>query len=126
MPPDVGDMARTVLIVEDEAALAGLLSDVLQSAGYDVVVTTAGQAERRSLEIKPAAIVMDYLMPGLNGAEVVKAIRGAMPQAAPPVILVTGLANARELAAEAGASAYLRKPFDVDALVQLVDSLALT
>jgi len=111
---------------EAEAALAGLLSDVLKSAGYQVVVTTAGQAERRSLEISPSAIVMDYLMPGLNGTEVVHKIRAAMPGATPPVILVTGLANARDLAAEAGADAYLRKPFDVDALVQLVDSLAVS
>lgn len=117
-------MAQTVLIVEDEAALAGLLSDVLKSAGYQVVVTTAGQAERRSVQVDPAAIVIDYLMPGMNGAEVVRKIRDAMPGSAPPVILVTGLANARDLAAEAGADAYLRKPFDVDALVQLVKSLA--
>ncbi|MGI8826968.1 MAG: response regulator [Chloroflexota bacterium] len=117
-------MGRTVLIVEDEAALAGLLCDVLQSAGYDVVITTAGQAEKRSLLLEPAAIVMDYLMPGMNGVEVISKIRAAMRESAPPIILVTGLENARDLAEQAGADAYLRKPFDVEALVQIVDSLA--
>jgi CheY-like chemotaxis protein len=67
---------------------------------------------------------MDYLMPGLNGDQVVQQIRNAMQAKAPPVVLVTGLSNARELAAKAGADAYLRKPFDVDAFVRLIDRLS--
>jgi DNA-binding response OmpR family regulator len=110
--------------VEDEAHLAGLLSDVLREAGYDVVLTTASRAADRVLESPPSAIVMDYLMPGLNGAQVVDRIRQVVPASPPPVILVTGLSNARDLAAKVGADAYLRKPFDVDKLVNLVNSLA--
>ena len=117
-------MSRTVLIVEDEAHLAGLLSDVLRAAGYDVVLTTASRAADRVLESPPSAIVMDYLMPGLNGAQVVDRIRQVVPNSPPPVILVTGLSNARELAVKVGADAYLRKPFDVDELVNLVNNLA--
>ena len=117
-------MSGTILIVEDEAHLAGLLSDVLQAAGYDVVLTTASRAADRVLESPPSAIVMDYLMPGLNGAQVVDRIRQVVPKSPPPVILVTGLSNARELAAKVGADAYLRKPFDVDKFVNLVNSLA--
>jgi DNA-binding response OmpR family regulator len=117
-------VSGTVLIVEDEAHLAGLLSDVLQAAGYDVVLTTASRAADRVLESPPSAIVMDYLMPGLNGAQVVDRIRQVVPNSPPPVILVTGLSNARELAAKVGADAYLRKPFDVDELVNLVNNLA--
>jgi DNA-binding response OmpR family regulator len=115
---------ETVLIVEDEAYLAGLLSDVLQAAGYDVVLTTASRAAERAVDTLPSAIVMDYLMPGLNGQQVVERIRGVMPDNSPPVILVTGLSNARELSRTVGADAYLRKPFDVDALVNLVDQFA--
>jgi CheY-like chemotaxis protein len=117
-------VSRTVLIVEDEADLAGLLSDILQSVGYEVALTTGSRAASRSAELSPSAIVMDYLMPGLNGAEVVEQIRDAMPSALPPVVLVTGLSNAEQLAGEIGADAYLRKPFDVSAFVQVVDRLA--
>jgi CheY-like chemotaxis protein len=119
-------MRKTVLIVEDEADLAGLLSDVLRAAGYDVVLTTARRAAARSVEVQPSAIVMDYLMPGLNGAEVVEQIRRAMPTNPPPIILVTGLANAKELAEQTGVDGYLRKPFDVDTFVQMVNRLAAT
>lgn len=116
-------MPGTVLIVEDEPALAGLLSDVLQASGYEVILTTAGRAVSRAVESEPVAIVIDYVMPGLNGAQVVEQIREKTPSR-PPVILVTGMSNARELAAETGADAYLRKPFDVDAFVGLVNRLA--
>ena len=112
-----------MLIVEDEAYLAGLLSDVLREAGYEVVLTTGSRAVDRVLQQPPAVIVMDYLLPGLNGGEVVQMVRSAVSGKSPPVILVTGLSNARELARDVGADAYLRKPFDVDKLVNLVDDL---
>jgi CheY-like chemotaxis protein len=100
------------------------LSDVLRAAGYDVILSTASRAAVAAAEEDPVAIVMDYVMPGLNGGQVVEQIRHAIPSATPPVILVTGLPNAKELASAAGVDAYLRKPFDVDAFVQLVDRLA--
>jgi CheY-like chemotaxis protein len=60
-------------------------------------------------------------MPGLNGAEVINQIRADAHATAPPVVLVTGLPNARELAEQVGAAGYLRKPFDVDAFIGLID-----
>jgi DNA-binding response OmpR family regulator len=119
-------VSGTVLIVEDEPNVAGLLSDILRAAGYDVVLTTATRAANRAVEVAPQAVVIDYLMPGLNGGQVVDQIRSAMAPNPPPVILVTGLSNAKELAEKAGADAYLRKPFDVDAFVRLVRNLAAT
>jgi CheY-like chemotaxis protein len=113
-------MPVTVLIVEDEADLGALLTDVLRSAGFDVVLTTSGRAEERARDSAPAAIVTDYMMPGMNGAEVIDKIRRAMSHAAPPVVLVTGMDNARELATKVGAAAFLRKPFDMDAFVEVV------
>jgi DNA-binding response OmpR family regulator len=116
-------MPPMILIVEDEAYLAQLLSDVLRSAGYGVVLSTGGQAVALAVERPPAAIVLDYVMPGLHGGKIANQIRDAIVDATPPIILVTGLQNARELAREVGAEAYLRKPFDVAKLVQVVDSL---
>jgi CheY-like chemotaxis protein len=113
-------VTATVVIVEDESELGALLRDVLESFGYRAVLTTGGRAADRIQEIAPAAIVTNYVMPGRNGAEVVREIRDRMPGSAPPIILVTGMANARELAEEVGAQAYLRKPFDMDEFVSVV------
>lgn len=116
-------MPETVLIVEDEAHVAGLLSDVLEAAGYRVVLTTGGRAVERASEVMPAAIVLDYVMPGLNGAQVVDQIRSSMEAEAPPMVLVTGLSNVRELAEQGHFDAFLRKPFDVDAFVKIINDV---
>lgn len=113
-------MTATVLIVEDEADLGALLTDVLRTAGFNVILTTSGRAAERVRDSEPAAIVTDFMMPGMNGAEVVENIRRVLRDAAPPVVLVTGMDNPEELAATVGASAYLRKPFDMDDFVHTV------
>jgi DNA-binding response OmpR family regulator len=110
----------TVLIVEDEADLGALLADVLRGAGFDVVLTTSGRAEERVRNSTPAAIVTDFMMPGMNGAQVIERIRKALSDATPPVVLVTGMDNPEELAARMGAAAFLRKPFDMDDFVDTV------
>lgn len=116
-------MPVTVLIVEDEPDLGALLSDVLQSAGFHVILTTSGRAEERVRAAIPAAIVTDYMMPGMNGAEVIERIRTILVDETPPVVLVTGLGNAEELASQVGAAAYLRKPFDMDEFVGVVQGI---
>jgi DNA-binding response OmpR family regulator len=116
-------MAATVLIVEDEADLASLLSDVLKEAGYDVELTTGTSAVQRAAEVKPALILMDYVMPGINGATVVAQMRETMKVKLPPLVLVSGRPEVQRLADEVGADAFLYKPFDVDELLTLVARL---
>lgn len=115
-------MPHTVLIVEDEADLGSLLGDVLESAGFDVILTTSGRAEERVRDLVPAAIVTDYMMPGMNGAEVIQNIRDRLQDMMPPVVLVTGMENPEKLAVSVGAAAFLRKPFGVDEFVDAVQT----
>jgi DNA-binding response OmpR family regulator len=116
-------VSRTVLIVEDEANLAELLTDMLHSHGYEVVLTTASRAATLVDELAPHAVVLDYLMPGMNGAEVVTEVRRQVGARMPPVVMVSGLSNVADLANRAGADAYLRKPFDVDVFLGVIDRL---
>lgn len=114
-------MSATVLIVEDEPDLAKLLRDVLEEAGYGVVLSAAGAAAECASALAPDLILIDYVMPGLTGEQVLDAMRVSGPL--PPVVLVTARANAPEIAATLQAQAYLRKPFDVDHLLGLVAQL---
>ena len=66
---------------------------------------------------------MDYSMPGLSGADVMDRLRAAPLTALPPVLLVTGLRNAEQLASEINADAYLRKPFELADFVAIVRRL---
>jgi DNA-binding response OmpR family regulator len=116
-------MSGTVLVVEDEANLAELLTDILHYSGYEVVLATASRAALRTEEVRPAVIVLDYVMPGMNGTEVVESIRDQVGSEMPPVMLVSGLPNVEQLANEGGFDAFLRKPFDVDVFVGTVNRL---
>lgn len=111
-----------IMIVEDEPALAELLADVLGTSGYRVLLSTPSTAVERLASERPALLLIDYTMPGLSGAEVLAEMRDRVP-ATPPVILITGRDEVRELAQGIGADGYLRKPFEMDDLLGLVRRL---
>jgi DNA-binding response OmpR family regulator len=115
-------VTKTILIVEDEPDLAGLLRDVLIDGGFHVVLSTGTAARSTAADLAPDAIVIDYVMPGRNGGQVIDEIRGTVEKM-PPIILVTGREEAADLARELRADAFLRKPFDVADLAQLARSL---
>ncbi len=113
-----------VLIVDDEESMRLFLARVL-AAGLKVEVTLAGtceQALRLAGNYAYDAILLDLLMPGVGGYEVLKEIRRASPNAATPVIIVSVLSDpaTRERCLKAGASAYVPKPVDRQALVATV------
>jgi CheY-like chemotaxis protein len=66
---------------------------------------------------------MDYVMPGLNGGAVIAQMRESLKTDLPPLVLVSGRPEVRELAQQVGADAYLYKPFEVDDLLALVSRL---
>ena len=113
----------TVLVVEDESGTNGLLCRVLERGGYTCQAAEDGsRAVALAREVKPAAIVLDIMLPGMSGFEVVQRLRQSGPLKPPPVVVVSGLDDdsARRRVEELGADAYLTKPFSADALLQEV------
>lgn len=113
-----------VLIVDDEESMRLLLARIL-AAGLKVEVTLAGtceQALKLAGNYAYDAILLDLLMPGIGGFEVLRAIRRASPNAAAPVIIVSMLSDAatRERCLRAGANAYVVKPVERNALIATV------
>jgi CheY-like chemotaxis protein len=110
---------KTILVAEDEHALAEAIAAVLEDEGFRVVQAHNG---RQALEVvdesAPDAIVLDYMMPVMNGAAVLAALRAR--RSAPPVILVSAAADTEVLRECSGHSAFLRKPFSAQALVDAV------
>ncbi|HWE62545.1 MAG TPA: response regulator [Chloroflexota bacterium] len=112
-----------VLIVDDEAPIAETLSFIVEDAGY-APLTAAHGAEALELVRRrwPALVFTDLMMPHLNGARLIAALRdeAASTGQPPPVTVLMTAAGPRQ-AAEAGADAVLLKPFDlqdVEALLQ--------
>jgi len=108
----------TVLLVDDERAITDHLTPILERAGFRVSVAADGEEALRLAErIRPDLIVLDVLLPRLDGREVLRRLRQAGDWT--PVILLTQVGEAveRALALEEGADDYVNKPFDPHELV---------
>jgi len=111
---------RTILIVDDDADVRAFLSDALDSLGHRPLVCDGADACLGVLsEANPDLVMIDFAMPGMNGAELAQAIRARRPEQ--PIVFVTGYAESDQLAAAVGGDApVLRKPFTLDDLAALV------
>lgn len=113
-----------VLIVDDEESMRLLLARILVN-GLKVEATLAGtceQALRLAGNYAYDAILLDLLMPGIGGFQVLREIRRASPNIATPVVIVSVLADqtTRDRCLRAGANAYLVKPVERNALLATV------
>lgn len=111
---------KRVLVVEDERAIAEIVRDYLQQAGFDVVIAADGDvALRTALLSKPDLVVLDLGLPGMNGLDVARGIRKV---AATPIIVLTarGDESDRIVGLELGADDYVVKPFSPKELVARV------
>ncbi|MGD9021418.1 MAG: response regulator [Lysobacterales bacterium] len=114
----------TILIVEDEAKIAALLQDYLETVGgYRTHWTARGDEAMQAFEASnPDLVLLDLMLPGLSGLEVCKAIRA---QSEVPVIMVTALVEEidRLLGLELGADDYICKPFSPREVVARVKAV---
>jgi CheY-like chemotaxis protein len=112
---------RRILIVDDEEPMRLLLAKIVRQ-DLDAEVTLAGTGEaalRFAREISYDAILLDLLMPGIGGAELLKQIRDDSASRSAPVVIISILANSPDAKA-LGASAILSKPVDRSALVKVL------
>jgi len=114
----------TVLLIDDDNDLRGVIAGALATLGYAVEEASDGASGLRTLDIlRPDVIVVDFAMPGLNGAEVAKKARERWPGL--PVVLASGYADTAAIEAAIGTDAkLLRKPFRVDELLEAVGEAA--
>jgi CheY-like chemotaxis protein len=116
--------ARDVLVVEDDADLAALMTMILADAGYSVRSAADGaQALARVAERMPAVVLLDMRMPVMNGWEFAREFRARHGHAA-PIVVVTAAENARLRAAEIEAEGWLEKPFELEDVVAAVARFA--
>lgn len=116
-------VAALVLVVEDETALRETLAYNLERNGYRVLTAADGQEGLRlALQEHPDLLVLDWMLPGLDGAEVIRRLRRESDL---PILMLTARAEEfdRVLGLEIGADDYLTKPFSMRELLARVKAL---
>jgi len=119
-------MKQTILVVDDEPDAVDLVAFNLKSAGYEVVTAADGQeALDKARAVLPSLIVLDLMLPEVDGLEVCKILRREPNTAAIPVLMLTAKAGEvdRILGLELGADDYVTKPFSPRELVLRVKRL---
>ena len=118
--------APLILCADDDPDILALLALRLERAGYRVAQAADGQeALTLARELKPSIVVLDVMMPRLTGTEVLEALRADPATHELPVILVSARAQQADVqrGMNAGADAYLAKPFHANELLELVEGM---
>jgi CheY-like chemotaxis protein len=121
-----GGKGRVVLVVDDEASTRELVTTALKLEGYETMSAADGVM---ALEILSRhrfdAVVLDTVMPRMDGLTVLRTLRSDPETADTPVLVLSGLADIAHLerAVEAGASGYVTKPFELRALLEQIGRL---
>jgi CheY-like chemotaxis protein len=115
---------KTILIADDEAHLRLLVRKTLLEDDYRMVEAADGRAAlEKALKERPDLLILDWMMPGLSGIEVLEQLRKDPLAAKTPVVMLTARSQQvdKDRAVELGVSAYLLKPFSPLELIQLVE-----
>jgi DNA-binding response OmpR family regulator len=117
---------RKVLIADDDANIRNILDFTLHAEGFDVVAARNGDdAFTLALGEQPDLVILDVMMPGTNGFETCRRLKDDRRTARIPVVLLTarGSRDDRRVGEEAGADAYVTKPFSPGKLIAAVQDL---
>jgi CheY-like chemotaxis protein len=108
-----------ILVVDDEPDTLRLYSDVLRDAGHEVLGAADGEEALELLDRRPDLVLLDLMMPRLNGYEFMKRLGGMTADTRIPIVATSGLATG-QWATRMGATRFLKKPFDLEELVDVV------
>ena len=119
--PPTGADARPVLVVDDDESLRELIVDTLRDEGYRLAVAREGlEALDRVADEPPALILLDWMMPRLNGEGFATELRQRHPTLDVPIVVMTAGGVAHERAASIGANGVINKPFELAVLLDQV------
>lgn len=107
-----------ILVVDDDAAILELIAQVLNEEGYRTITANGGRSAIAQARARlPRLIVLDMMMPEVNGWQVITELRTFPQTRAIPIILLSAQRDLSAIAAGLGGIDYLEKPFDIDDLV---------
>jgi DNA-binding response OmpR family regulator len=113
-----------ILVVDDDPAIRDVVADILEMSDYRVKTATNGAEALAQIRVEqPAAVLLDLMMPVMDGWEFLRRCRAQAWSAQIPVVVMSAARDVASAARELGAQAYLTKPFDMDAVLAIVHRL---
>jgi len=125
-PRDKGPTKKRVMVVDDDPDALALIERILTDEGFELIkVSNATEVGLKAAQLSPDLILLDFLMPEINGFEVCKALRDNELTRSTPIMAVTCLTKEKDIERifACGADEYLAKPFKVDDLLKKVREL---
>jgi len=117
---------KTILICEDEAALRELVRAILGPRYAFAEADRGEEALELAREVRPDLVVLDLMLPGKSGLEVLAELRSDSVSGETPVVVVTAWTHAEEAVLKAGADRFIPKPFEPELLQTTVEELLAT
>ncbi|SVC68292.1 uncharacterized protein METZ01_LOCUS321146 [marine metagenome] len=116
-------MPQNVLVVDDQPEIRNLMVEILKKRGYQVSTASDGHDVLTQFELaRPDLVITDLTMPGLNGYQLCRLIRGI---SSVPVLVMNAQMGAEDMAYRMGADAFIPKPFDLEGLWAEIEELLL-
>lgn len=119
----MADEKKTVLVVDDDPFISNIICEALQSDGYKIEKAGDGEEALAQIEkLVPDLVIMDYMMPKMDGPQVCRKVKDNPKVKHVPIIMVTAVADVKEKVQllESGAEDYIVKPFDLEELLARV------
>ena len=115
-------MSKKVLIIDDSVDTVEMLEMILKDEGYDVIIAYVGEiGVKKAKEENPDLIILDVMLPGIDGFQVCEKIKSDPDTKDIPIIMLTGKDMGDDF--DKAADCYIKKPYDIEHLLKVFDKL---
>ncbi|TDQ11060.1 response regulator transcription factor [Pedobacter metabolipauper] len=114
---------KKIFIADDDEAIVDATVMMLEVMGYEVKYTFNGATVTEAINDRPDLVLLDIWMSGIDGRDICKQIKANPKTSQIPVIMVSASRDIAQSALDAGADGFLEKPFEMDALINKIESL---
>jgi CheY-like chemotaxis protein len=116
-------MKKEILIIDDDRDIVSVLTAILEEYKYAVRAVYNGTDALTLIKtFRPDLILLDYMLPDMNGDEVADAVRDMLKEKTMPIILISAAHNGKKVAEQAKMDGYISKPFEMEHLLETVKS----
>jgi len=117
-------MKKKILVVDDNPHILEAVELVLDTEGYDVKTVTKSEGVEDEIKAyNPDLILLDLLLSGRNGEEITHLLKADKSTKSIPIVIISAHPTAEKTAKDAGADGFIAKPFDINDLLQKIESL---